>query len=171
MFMNIYKPVGRPEDADCVVGHSFSTSLAEGSVNIELANQMLHHSDGRPMIADRMLVNAMPDGDSRMAHVVEGPVTNLNARGVKGVGTWGTLVEALEFMDENGLEAPIMIAQAFHMRRVVKQAAKLGIDSIIPKGLPADFDHDSEQLWTKSLYFWIPMNGLGSLLLRNRGQL
>lgn len=120
------------------------------------------------MIADRTLVNALPDGGSRMAHIVEGDVTNIKAQ---GVGTWGTLVEAQHFMETEGLSAPIMIAQAYHIRRVVKQAAKLGIESIVPANLPKDFDENSEQIWTRSAYLWIPFNALGSLLLKKRGQL
>lgn len=169
--MDIYKSFGDVGDADCVIGHSFSTSIAEGSVNAELADKMLHYAEGRPMIADRTLVNAMSDGDSQMAHIVEGPVTTISTRGVQGVGTWGTLVEALGYMNEHNLNSPIMIAQAFHMRRVIRQAAKLRIEPVVPEGMPAYFDSESEQPWTRSLFYWVPMNALGSLLLRKRGQL
>jgi hypothetical protein len=169
--MRTQEPIGNVATADCIIGHSFSTSVGEGSVNAELAAQMLHYADERPVIADRTLVDAMPRGDQLMAHVVEGPVTNISSRGVKGVGTWGTLVEAKDFMDNNGLRTPIMIAQAYHMPRVLKQAAKLGITSIVPEGLPTNFDPQSDQFWTRSLYFWVPMNALGSLLLKRRGQL
>lgn len=166
--MKIYEALGIPAEADCLVGHSFGTSTSEGSVNHLLAGTMLDHADGRPLIADRTLVNAIPNGDSQMAHIVEGPVTNIKA---EGVGTWGTLVEAQEYMEENNLVNPMMIAQAYHIRRVVKQAAKLGMTSIVPEGLPSNFDKDSDQIWTRSSYLWVPFNTLGSLLLKKRGQL
>ena len=155
-------------EADSVIGHSFGTSIDESSVNAQLASQMLMHADGRPMIADRTLVNALPDGDNLMAHIVEGEATNIKAQ---GVGTWGTLVEAHHYMEENDLQHPLMIAQAYHIGRVIRQAAKLGIDSIVPEGLPTDFDKTSDQIWTRSAALWIPFNALGSLLLKRRGQL
>lgn len=158
----------RYPEADSVIGHSFGTSTDESSVNAQLALHMLSNAGGRPMIADRTLVNALPDGDELMAHIVEGEVTNIKAQ---GVGTWGTLVEAHQYMQENGLSNPIMIAQAYHIGRVVKQAAKLGIHSIVPEGLPTAFDKSSEQIWTRSAALWIPFNALGSLLLKKRGQL
>lgn len=166
--MKSYEAIGDINDADCVIGHSFGTSIDTESVNAQLAVQMLLYQNGRPMIADRTLVNAMPDNDTNMAYIVEGEVTNLKAQ---GVGTWGTLVEAHEYMEENGLQLPLMIAQAFHIKRVIKQAAKLGITSVAPANLPKDFDKQSEQLWTRSAALWIPFNALGSLLLKHRGQL
>lgn len=74
-------------------------------------------------------------------------------------------------MEQEGLEAPLMVAQAYHVSRVVKQAAKLGISSIVPENLPTKFDRGSEQIWTRSMYLWMPFNALGSLLLKKRGQL
>ena len=155
-------------EADSAIGHSFGTSIDQQSVNAQLATLMLMYAEGRPMIADRTLVNALPNGDSLMAHIVEGPVTNIKAQ---GVGTWGTLIEAHQYMEENDLQSPIMIAQAYHIGRVVRQAAKLGISSIVPEGLPTDFDKASDQIWTRSAALWFPINTLGSLLLKKRRQL
>ena len=166
--MKSYQPRGNIIDADCVIGHSFGTSIDPGSVNEQLARQMLRHADGLPMIADRTLVNALPEIEPQMSHIVEGPVTNINAQ---GVGTWGTLVEARQHMESLGLSSPAMVAQAWHIGRVVKQAARLEIDSIVPEGLPKDFDPNSDQIWTRSVYLWVPFNALGSLLLKARGQL
>jgi len=166
--MKIYVAQGNIAEADCLIGHSYGTSIDTSSVNHQLAGVMQRHADGRPLIADRTLVDAFPNGDTHMAHVVEGMTTNIKAR---GVGTWGTLVEAQEYMEENGLSQAMMIAQAYHIKRVVKQAAKLGMSSIVPEDLPTDFDKDSDQIWTKSPYLWIPFNALGSLILKRRGQL
>jgi hypothetical protein len=166
-FMKVYS-AGDLSEADCLVGHSYGTSIDENSVNHRLADIMQSHADMRPLIADRTLVNAFPDGDNQVAHVVEGPVTNTKAQ---GVGTWGTLVEAQQYMEETGLSHAMMIAQAYHIVRVVRQAAKLGMSSIVPEGLPTDFDKRSDQIWTRSPYLWIPFNALGSLLLKRRGQL
>lgn len=161
-------PSNMHEAADCLMGHSFGTSTHETSVNAQLGRFMLAIANGRPMIADRTLVDAIPESEESMAFIVEGDVTNLKAQ---GVGTWGVLLAAREYMDAEGLRAPIMVAQAYHLPRVVKQAAKLGMQSIVPKGLPTDFDPDSAQIWTRSKYLWLPFNTLGSLLLKHRGQL
>jgi hypothetical protein len=166
--MDIYKTRGNVSDADCLIGLSYGTSIGKDSVNRQLADVMLQYSAGRPMIADRTLVDAFPDGDSQMAHVVEGAVTNVKAQ---GVGTWGTLVEASEYMHQNGLSRPVMIAQAYHIKRAVKQARRLGIDPVVPEGLPKDFDKNSEQIWTRSRYLWTPINALSSVLLKIRRQL
>jgi hypothetical protein len=166
--MKQYETRGNPADADCLVGHSFGSSVSECSVNNQLGNLMLSLADARPLIADRTLVNAIPEGDNRMAHIVEGPATNMKAQ---GVGTWGTWLEARRYMEEHELSKPLVIAQAYHLPRVVKQGAKLGIISIVPENLPTDFDKESNQPWTRSPYLWIPFNALGSLLLKSRGQL
>lgn len=70
-FYEKYETTGNITEADCVIGHSFGTSIGPGSVNEQLGGQMLHHADGRPMIADRTLVNAMPPSDSIMACIVD----------------------------------------------------------------------------------------------------
>lgn len=106
-------------EADCVIGHSFGSSTHAGSVNHQLAEIMVAIAGNRPMIAGRTLVDALPDGDNLMAHVVEGQRTNIRA---KGVGTWGTLVGAQRYMDTHGLGLPLMVAQAYHIGRVVRQA-------------------------------------------------
>jgi hypothetical protein len=166
--MKRYSPQGNPLDADCVIGHSFGSSIYVGSVNNQLVNEMHEVANGRPMIADRKLVDADPDIETKMSHIVEGPVTNIKAQ---GIGTWGTLVEAHQYMEENDLQNPIMIAHSYHISRVVRQAAKLGISSIVPEYLPTDFDKDSDQIWTRSAMLWVPFNALGSVLLKKRGQL
>ena len=166
--MKRYEAQGLIETADCVIGHSFGSSIDGNSVNRQLAEQMVSFADGKPMIADRTIVDALPVGDELMSHVVEGQRTNIKA---EGVGTWGTLVSAKEYMEEHELHSPLMIAQAYHVTRVVRQAEKLGITSIVPEGLPTDFDKQSEQIWTRSAILWIPFNGLGTLLLKKRGQI
>ncbi len=108
--MKVYETQGLIGAADCVIGHSFGSSIDGDSVNRQLAEQMVNFADGRPMIADRTLVDALPEGDELMAHVVEGQRTNMKA---EGVGTWGTLVGAKEYMDEHRLDSPLMIAQAY----------------------------------------------------------
>lgn len=166
--MTTYHARGNLADADCVIGFSFGTSVDKSGVNYQLAERMLNLAGGRPLIADRTFVNAITNGDRRMAQIIEGEITNSKAQ---GTGTWGTRLEAKKYMDNHGLKHPLVIAQAHNVSRVVRQGAKLGVVSITPAGLPTDFDVRSKQFWTRSIYLWIPINILGSLLLRKRGQL
>jgi len=160
--LGYYEVAGDPADADVVIGHSFGVL---GDVNYGLARFIINHAEGRPIVADRMLVDVIEelDGETDIAHTVEGPVSN--AAG-KGVGTWGTLVEAKDFMEEQGLQRPLMVAQANHIGRVIMQAKKLGMDAIVPADLPNYFDATSAQIWTRSLALWLPREVLGSAVLR-----
>ncbi len=89
--MKTYNSLVDISDADCVIGLSFGSSTHENSVNNQLALTMMRLSEGRPLIADRTLVDASPGGEAAMSHIVDGATTNIKA---EGVGTWGTLVEA-----------------------------------------------------------------------------
>ena len=163
-----YEAIGDPTAADVVIGHSFGTVTSEGSANRALAGFILAHSKGRPVVVDRTLANAFPGGSQHVDHIVEGPVTNVRGQ---GVGTWGTLVEAKQFMDDEELSLALMVAQSHHIGRVIMQAEKLGIDSIVPPGLPSGFDLGSRQWWTKSKALWVPYEVLGSFVLRKQGKL
>jgi len=120
--MSGHEASGNLAAADCVIAHSFGSSIGPGSVNQQLASQMVGLADGRPMLADRTLVDALPPGvEGQMALIVDGPRTNIRGQ---GVGTWGTLLKAKRYMEEHDLHLALMIAQAHHAPRVVKQAAK-----------------------------------------------
>jgi len=163
-----YEAIGNPDDADILVGHSFGTMTDDGSVNRQLALAILETADGRPIVVDRNLAHAFPGNTDRIDHVVDGPIAN--AAG-KGVGSWGTLVEAKQFMETNALVRPMMIAQSHHIGRIAMQAEKLGMDAIIPAGMPDTFDWSSRQLWTRSNVFWLPREIGGSVALRLQGKL
>lgn len=163
-----YAPVGNANEADIISGHSFGTVVEKGSVNYALAQFILETSQGRPITADRMLVDAFPRGEKDVDLVIEGPVSNTTGQ---GVGSWGTLVETKEFMESIGLDKPMIVAQAHHVGRVAMQARKLGLTPIVPVGLPTHFDANSEQRWTRSAGWWIPREVLGSLVLKKQGRL
>lgn len=156
-----YEVTGLPSEGNCVVGHSFGTLTGPGSVNQLLAKYIDTYSDGRPIVADRMLVNAFDDTD--IDEVVEGQISN----GIgQGVGTWGTLLGAKAFMDREGLSTALMVGQGCHIGRISMQAAKLDMATVIPDGLPRIFDPQSEQRFTRSKTMWIPREVLGSVVLR-----
>ena len=166
--MKIYNPKGKILDGDCVVGLCYGTSLGDESVNKKLADQMLHLSAGRPTIADPPIVHSFKNGDKLFTHTIDSLDTN---KIIGRSGTWGSLLKVKQYLDDHHLKKPILVAQAYHVNRAARQAQKLGITVIIPKNLPVAFDRQSEQFWTRSLYYWIPFNILGSILLKWRREL
>jgi hypothetical protein len=163
-----YEISGKPTDADIIVGNSFGTSTHPESSNAAIARFILANEQGQPIVVDRTLADAFPQ--SRLIDVVvDGAVSN--NIGTVG-GSWGILVEAKRYMDDNELSHPMMAAQAFHVGRVAMQAEKLGMTNvIIPEGLPRNFDLNSEQPWTRSLGAWVPREIIGSFVLRSQNRL
>lgn len=163
-----YEMRGYMGDADVVVGHSFGTLTGEDSVNRYLAEYILENEAGRPIVVDRNLADAFPSDVDKISRIAEGPVSDL-AGG--GVGTWGTLLVAKDFMKEHGLERPLMVAQACHIGRVAMQARKFAMNAVIPADLPTNFDAESGQIWTRSKKLWVPREVIGSLVLKVQGRL
>lgn len=163
-----YETSGKVTDADIIVGNSFGTSTHSESSNAAIARFILANEQGQPIVVDRTLAGAFPY--SRLLDVVvDGAVSN--NIGTVG-GSWGILVEAKKYMNDNELSHPMMAAQAFHVGRVAMQAEKLGMTNIvIPEGLPRNFDISSEQPWTRSLGAWVPREIIGSFVLRGQGRL
>lgn len=163
-----YEVTVDPPNADVLIGHSFGTLTGEGSANSLIAQFMLENAASRPIVADRMLVNAFPGRDADVSYVVEGPISN----GVgQGVGSWGTLIEAKAFMEREDLKTALMIGQAHHIGRVAMQAKKLGIPFTLPPNLPNRFDPESKQRWTRSMGMWLPREIIGSFVLRAQKKL
>jgi hypothetical protein len=163
-----YEVTGNPRDADCIIGHSFGTSLGEGSPNCSLADFILGHAEKRPIIADRTLADAFPDDSQQVRHVVEGSISTFFGG---GVGAWGTLLEAKRIMEDEEWQLALMVAQAHMIGRAAMQADKLGIGFVVPADLPHQFDRGSKQLGTKSELLWVPREVVGSLALRAQEKL
>lgn len=163
-----YEVTGNPDNADIIIGHSFGTFVGEGSANRSIADFALQIADNRPIVADRMLVDEFPNRDEDVDFVVEGAISN----GVgQGVGSWGTLAEAKAYMEREKLKSALLVGQTHHIGRVAMQARKLGIISIVPAGLPSNFDPESDQRWTRTLILWLPREIIGSFVLRAQKKL
>jgi len=166
--LGFYEASTDTDRADIVVAHSFGTLTGETSVNRLLADLALDQADGRPVAADRTLVNAIPDGDKHFDLVVEGPITNLVGQ---GVGTYGVLEQVRTFMEGRDLKLALMIAQRRHVGRVMLQAKRLGINSIAPANLPSQFEPGSMQLGTRSSAEWLMREVLGAPVLKYQKKL
>jgi DNA polymerase IIIc chi subunit len=69
------------------------------------------------------------------------------------------------------LAKPLMIAQKYHIDRVIRQATKLGMQSLVPTDLPGQFDQQSKQFWTRNKLFFIPLNLFAYVKLKIDGEL
>ncbi len=186
--------------ANAVGAFSFGTSIGPESVNAELADTgFLLATDNRKLFVDKNTYGAMwlstrVSGDETVHEVdlsekkkedldrilksqpldrinlVDVPISKVPSR---SAGSWGMLKFIQQTMKEHGEPELnlIIVAQAHHVGRVAMQARKLGINPLIPAGLPRRFDRRSKQLWTRDLGFWVPYELLGSLELKRRGQL
>ena len=142
-----YEALVDPAQIDCVIGHAYGTSVDEDSVNRALAEFALANAAGTPIIADQTLTAAFEDPGQVEFTTPTSIATTLG----RGDGTWGTLVHAKQIMESQGLRRPLMVAQAHHIGRAVRQGHRLEIESVVLAGLPNMFDSGSEQLFTHSL--------------------
>lgn len=81
-------------------------------------------------------------------------------------GTKSELVQALQYMEEHELHFPVIVGQANHVGRIALQAERLGMDPIIPAGLPEMFDPSSAQPWTQGPIAWAIRETIGVPVLR-----
>jgi hypothetical protein len=156
--------------ADSVIAHSFGTSTDPNSVNghLGLLAAFWANATQTPLIADHVLVEALPDHAPEPVATTEGEISRTLGG---GLGTWGTFLVAQGYMAEHHLARPIIVAQAHHVGRTAMQAVKLGMRPILPTQLPKQFDPESLQPHTRSRQAWIPRELAGALFLKAQGRL
>ena len=159
---------------DCVIANSFGTSRGPSSVNAKIRSVAeafaLIHGVHIPLIMDETLSKSYYHYQSEVDHVVRGPVSDTVGN---GVGTWGVLEEARDFMAEHRLSRPLLIGQAYHVNRIAVQARsrEIALEPILMGYMPREFDKKSTQVWTRSLALWVPRELLGALVLKKQGKL
>ena len=160
----------RIAEADCVIAHSFGTSIFPNSVNGQLGLLAAYWANvtETPLIADHVLAEALPAHAPKLAATTEGEIASATGA---GLGTWGTFLAAEEYMAHYNLRNPIIVAQAFHVGRTAVQAVKLDMKPILPPGLPRQFDRDSDQKHTRYRGAWIPREIIGAVWLKATGKL
>ena len=157
--------------AECVIGHSFGTSVGPGSVNARLGSLAAFWAEATdtPLIVDHVLAKALPEGAPEPVAVTKGKISTTTGGGLE---TWGTYLRAEEYMAHHYLWNPIVVAQAFLAVRAARQATKLGMKPILPSGLPHQFDpHAEKQDWTHSRSAWIRRELVGVFVLKAQGRL
>lgn len=166
----LYTPVGNLLEADCVIGQSFGASEKyPGSVNESLAQYIVAHTTGLPLLLQQEIAEALPEDELHPALVIRGnPSTSFGG----GLTTWEVLQISGRYMESAGLSRPLLVAQAFHVGRVAMQAKRQGLTGlIVPAGLPTDFDPNSIQPWTRSRGRWVRRELLGIAYAKLRRQI
>lgn len=165
-----YQPRGNVADADCAVGQAFGASLdGIGLVN-DLMGQFVDNQlpPGLYLLMQQEIANALEDQGSSAHFVIKGdPSTAVGGQ----LDSWGVLTQARQHMQERGLTRPVLVAQAHQIGRFTMQALALGMDPIVPEGLPADFDPESTQFWTRNRGLWFIRETVGIPYLRLRSKL
>lgn len=171
-FSGEYEPRGDEREADCVLAHEFAVAKqGPGSVNRELARFVLSKYAGEyPLLLAHRIADALEGLDPyiSVAHRFTGESATLTGQ---HTGSWGELEQAAAYMRAHDLHHPILVAQAFHVGRVALQAEKIGLDPIVPPGLPRRFDRRSVQPWTRNRALWAIREFPGAYVLKRRGQL
>lgn len=95
----------------------------------------------------------------------DGTVTYLSTQGVAEKG--------LRLLTDEGLDPGTagVLCFADHAVRCLRTAEAAGLDAAVPEGveLPADYDLESGQTWTRSREAWVPVDLLGRSVLAANG--
>jgi len=163
-----YEVIGNPMNADCVIGQSFGASEhGPGAANIHLASFILDNCQGRPLILQSEIADAVM-GAAPVACVVQGKPSTA---GGGELDSWRVLEEAADYMKQNQFSRPLLVAHAYHVGRVAMQAKRQGLEPIVPPGLPRAFDAKSTQPWTRNPRSWAAREIPGLAYLRFKGRL
>lgn len=166
-----YEPAGPLNEADVVIGQSFGAGPhgTPGEVNERLASFIIERLDASlPLILQQEISASVEDQGGFVEHTIEGdPSTATGGQ----LDSWSVLGQARDIMAENGYKRPVLVTQAFLVGRLSVQAARLGMQPIIPGGLPRDFDATSTQFWTRSQAAWMMREIPGMAYLKFTGKL
>lgn len=169
-FTGNYDPRGDINNADCWIGCQWGAqaSVFWGLVNeasaAYIARNALRHVPKllAPNIARPFKAKY---GGEEPAYVFRDETSDLTTLG-RSRGTKSELLQALDYMEKHDLHSPVLIGQANHIGRIALQAENLGINPIVPVGLPEMFDPGSAQPWTQGPIAWAIREAIGVPILR-----
>jgi hypothetical protein len=121
-----------------------------------------------PRVLQGEIADALPPSSCRPALVIRGELST--SVGNK-VDSWAVFEQARSFLAERGLTRPLLVAQAFHVTRVAREAERQGMRPIVPRGLPRTFDPESTQPWTRNAALWVLREVTGLLYLKSRAKI
>ncbi len=146
-----YRPRGKTAQADCVVGYSFGFQKGPGDTRLPgPANQAL---------ADFAAGFKLPKFlQSEIDEACKPHLTTTDVRlglaGAKYVDSYAVFLESQRFLKLHGYSRPLLIAHPYHVPRLDAMYRRAGLKAVIPKKLPAVWDKQSVQYWTRSPGQW-----------------
>lgn len=149
-----YVPHGEISDGDCVIGFSFGYRLVNGRIQAGLSNEDLADFIVKlkmkiPLILQFEIADALIK--------LNLTVLRISKHRQEGayLDTGEVAKQAFGIMKKNKWKKAVLVAHPFHMPRVDAVCKKLGIVTIVPKGLEViRFDSNSAQEWTVSEEAW-----------------
>lgn len=154
-----------------VIGNEYGAPAegSDGLVNKAIAGYINEHYSDLPVCASLSVVRALRKINPKITIIGTFDNTSANTSASTG-GTWKELGLAKSFAGEFW-EYPVIVAQAYHVGRVSKQARKIGMHPVVSLNLPPIFDPNSTQWWCRNSLLWALREIPGALILRMRGEL
>ncbi len=146
-------PEGEIKDAQVISAQSFGFRNSDPGLSNKAIAEIVWNiaqKRGLPMILQWEVAYALPDEPDNL--------TVIRSHRIKGeyLDTMEVLSQTKEIMGKQRWEKAIVVAHPSHIWRVKKMFEKMGVKIIIPSGLrDIPFDPQSEQWWTRNIFFWI----------------
>ena len=165
-----YVSHGNLDEADCIIAFGFGYRLEDNKIepglsNTDLANFIVNLNLSIPLITQFEIKMALPENRqegifSITKHRIEGEYLN----------SLEVAEQAKIIMKDHDWEKALIVAHPHHIPRVDAICRKLGIITIVPRGLEAvRFDPESEQSWTRSQENWCAKEKLSLLFHAQKG--
>ncbi len=164
-------------EANMIVVQSFGTEEENsetpyGKINAALAERALRLSEelGLPLFAQTEIADYLSGRAKNMTRIDGDPSSTSGG----GLDSWGVIeASAKAYADQSGAkpEKIIVVTQAYLVARFGLQAARQGMKSLSPEGLPRDFAPDSKQWWTRGEQRWRIREFFGYAALKLFGKL
>lgn len=161
-----------PDDlaaADFVLGHEFAAhGHGVGKINLALAKLIATQYADMPICASESIATTLEEIAPEI--VLESVFVGTTADTTASTGgTWKELNQALDTVGDK--RNAIIVGHAYHVGRISLQAKKIGLNPLLPPGLPTEFDRESGQWWCRSRLAWTLRELPGTLVLRSRNEL
>jgi hypothetical protein len=154
-----------------VIGNEYGAPADKtiGVANEAIAAYIITHFPDLPVCASTSVAQALMKRNPKVKLIGTFTGTSANTSASNG-GTWKELELAKGFAGRDW-KYPVIVAQAYHVGRVVKQARRAGMHPAVPGDLPRIFDVSSTQWWCHNALFWALREIPGAIILRYRGEL
>jgi len=145
-----------PRTADCVLGLGFGLRETAGNFQPGAGNEALaaYYHQSFPNLPVLMQDDLLEAVISTQLHY--GPLHTIEQFATLGdrMTTYRLMKLMQRSMSAKGYERPVLLAASHQVPRAVAIAKKLGLELIVPYGLPDGFDPKSSQRWTRNAWRW-----------------